>query len=260
MKQMHAIYLSIFFMVNSISILAQPQESYKIHDKNRPQPKVVSHSSFSRMATAPSDAIVLFDGSDLSEWVSSSNGKKDKWTVRDNYFEVKKKTGGIQTVKEFGDVQLHIEWASPKKIEGEGQSRGNSGVFFMAKPDVSYGYEVQVLDSYENSTYPDGQASAIYGQFPPEFNASASPGEWQTYDIIFIRPRFDESGNLEKPAYLTVLHNGVLVHYSRELLGPTTHKVRTDYSAHPDRLPIALQDHGNPVRYRNIWVRDLEDQ
>ena len=258
MKTTLYLFLSFFFLGGTVFISAQSKEDYKIHDETRPQPTVVSHSSFSRMATAPSDAIILFDGKDLSQWISSNDGKNAKWTVRNNYFEVKKKTGGIRTVKEFGDVQLHIEWASPKKIEGKSQQRGNSGVFFMAKPDVSYGYEVQVLDSYNNQTYPDGQASAIYGQYPPQYNASAPAGEWQTYDIIFLRPRFDKSGNLESPAYLTVLHNGVLVHNHRALLGPTTHKVRTDYSAHPDRLPISLQDHGNPVRFRNIWVRDLE--
>ena len=252
-------HFSILLLFNLGILQSQPKEKYKIHDENRPQPEVVTHSSFSRMATPPSDAIVLFDGTDLSEWVNSSGSKKTQWKLGDNYFEVRKKTGAIQTVQEFGDVQLHIEWSSPKNIEGEGQGRGNSGVFFMAKPNVSHGYEVQILDSYKNPVYPDGQASAIYGQYPPAYNASAPPGEWQTYDIIFIRPRLDESGKLIRAAYLTVLHNGVLVHYNRELLGPTTHKVRTAYSAHPNRLPIALQDHGNPVRYRNIWVRDLEN-
>ncbi|MBF88836.1 MAG: hypothetical protein CMG75_04095 [Candidatus Marinimicrobia bacterium] len=256
--QKNFLLLSLFLLVHTGFLIAQSQESYKIHDEKRPQPKVVAHSSFSRMATAPSDAIILFDGKDLSEWVSSNDGKKAPWAVHNNYFEVIKKTGGIRTVKEFGDVQLHIEWAAPKKIEGKSQGRGNSGVFFMAKPNVSYGYEVQVLDSYNNPTYPDGQASAIYGQYPPDYNATAPTGEWQTYDIIFLRPRFDKSGNLEKPAYLTVFHNGVLVHNHRKLLGPTTHKVRKEYSAHPKRLPISLQDHGNPVRFRNIWVRDLE--
>lgn len=258
MKKIHIRCISILILSNAVLLYAQSKEKYKIHDKNRPQPEIVTHSSFSRMATLPSDAVILFDGTDLSEWVSSSSGKKAQWIVGDNYFEVRKKTGGIQTVREFGDVQMHIEWSTPNKIEGEGQGRGNSGVFFMAKTGVAHGYEVQVLDSYQNPTYPDGQASAIYGQYPPAYNVSAPPGEWQTYDIIFIRPRFDKSGKLMKPAYLTVFHNGVVVHNHRELLGPTTHKVRTAYSAHPDRLPIALQDHGNPVRYRNIWVRDLE--
>ena len=258
MKQL-TIRLFFIFTVCSASLLsAQNGEKYKIHDKERPQPEAVTHSTFSRMANPPSDAVVLFDGTDLSEWVSSSNGKKARWPLGKNFFEVKKKTGGIRTVREFGDLQLHIEWSAPNKIEGEGQGRGNSGVFFIGKSDVSYGYEVQVLDSYQNQTYPDGQASAIYGQYPPYYNATAPPGEWQTYDIIFIRPRFDKSGKLLSPAYITVIHNGVVVHHNRELLGPTTHKVRTDYSFHPDRLPIALQDHGNPVRYRNIWVRDLE--
>ena len=258
MKILHIRYLIILMLAHFALINGQGQVTYNIHDENRPQPKVVMPSSFSSMAEPPSDAIVLFGGRDLSEWVSSSNNKA-KWLVQDNYFEVRKKTGKISTVREFGDVQIHLEWATPKTIEGKGQGRGNSGVFFMSKSGVSHGYEVQVLDSYNNATYPDGQASAIYGQYPPAVNASAEPGVWQTYDIIFLRPRFDNSGKLEKPAYLTVLHNGVLVHSNREVLGPTTHKVRTNYSAHPDRLPIALQDHGNPVRYRNIWVRDLEN-
>ena len=252
-------YFVFLVLVQFSSVQGQTKENYSIHDETRPQPDIVDPSSFSLMASPPSDAIVLFDGTSLSEWVSSrKDRKKANWLIKDQYFEVTQKTGGIQTFKNFGNVQLHIEWASPEKIEGKGQGRGNSGVFFMAKPGVSYGYEVQVLDSYENLTYPDGQAAAIYGQYPPMVNASTQSGKWQTYDIIFIRPRFDETGNLVQPAYLTVFHNGVLVHHNRELMGPTTHKVRTDYSAHPARLPILLQDHGNPVRYRNIWVRDLE--
>ena len=255
--------ISNFFKVVLLTVLitqiqAQENKKYKIHDENRPRPDSVTPSTFSQMATPPSDAIILFDGKDLSEWQSGGKGKKNvKWKIMDNFFEVKKGTGSIRTKKEFGDVQLHIEWATPIKIDGESQGRGNSGVFFMTGGG-GYGYEVQVLDSYNNPTYADGQASAIYGQYPPTVNASAKPGEWQTYDIIFIRPRFGELGNLLQPSYLTVFHNGILVHHYRELMGPTSHSVRTNYSAHPDRLPISLQDHGNPVRYKNIWVRDLE--
>jgi hypothetical protein len=149
-------------------------------------------------------------------------------------------------------VQLHVEWAAPSPPSGDGQNRGNSGVFLMGR------YEVQVLDSYRNTTYPDGQAAALYGQYPPLVNASRPPGEWQTYDIVFRRPRFDANGKLLSKARVTVFHNGVLVQDAVELTGPTAHHARPAYSAHPDRLPILLQDHGDPVRYRNIWLRNLE--
>jgi hypothetical protein len=160
--------------------------------------------------------------------------------------------GTIATAEAFGDVQLHVEWAAPSPPSGDGQNRGNSGVFLMGR------YEVQVLDSYRNTTYPDGQAAALYGQYPPLVNASRPPGEWQTYDIVFRRPRFDANGKLLSKARVTVFHNGVLVQDAVELTGPTAHHARPAYSAHPDRLPILLQDHGDPVRYRNIWLRNLE--
>jgi hypothetical protein len=168
--------------------------------------------------------------------------------------EVVPRTGGIQTAQSFGDVQLHIEWAAPAEIRGEGQGRGNSGVFFGGGR-----YEVQVLDSYDNRTYADGQAAALYGQYPPMVNASRPPGEWQTYDIVFRGPRFDAQGNVTRPARVTVFHNGVLVQDNTELAGPTTHQARPPYQAHPERLPISLQDHGDLVRFRNIWVRELAD-
>jgi hypothetical protein len=165
--------------------------------------------------------------------------------------EVVPGTGSIETARGFGDAQLHIEWRTPTPAKGEGQERGNSGVFLMGR------YEVQVLDSYQNVTYPDGQAAAIYGQFPPLVNASRPPGEWQTYDIVFHAPRFDASGKLLSPARMTVLHNNVLVQDNVTLVGPTANRQQPPYSAHPDKLPISLQDHGNPMRFRNIWIREL---
>jgi hypothetical protein len=199
----------------------------------------------------PADAVVLFGGTSLGEWQTDS-GKAAPWTIRDGYFEVAPGTGGIRTRRGFGDVQLHVEWAAPTPANGEGQDRGNSGVFLMGR------YEVQVLDSWQNRTYADGQAAAIYGQFPPLVNASRPPGVWQSYDIIFHRPHFDAAGKVVSPARMTVMHNGVLVQDNVSLMGPTAHQQRPPYEAHPDRLPLMLQDHAHRVRYRNIWVRDLE--
>ena len=175
-----------------------------------------------------------------------------RWRIVDGAMEVVAGTGGIQTREDFGDVQLHVEWMSPAPPRGTDQDRGNSGVFFMGM------YEVQVLDSWENVTYADGQAAALYGQYPPLVNASRKPGEWQSYDIVFRRPRFDASGKVTSPARVTVLHNGVLVQDNVELTGPTGHYSRPPYAAHADRLPVSLQDHGHPVRFRNFWVRSLE--
>jgi hypothetical protein len=172
--------------------------------------------------------------------------------VRDGFVEVAAGSGDIETARRFGDVQLHIEWATPAEVKGDGQGRGNSGVFLMGM------YELQVLDSYENRTYADGQAASIYGQHPPMVNAARPPGEWQTYDIVFRRPRFDSNGAVTSPARMTVLHNGVLVHDAVELMGATANQRRATYRAHADRLPIKLQDHGNPTKFRNIWVREIE--
>ena len=227
---------------------------WKPHDDKRPLPPIVDPGNPGTLAapgTPPSDSIILFDGSDLSEW-QMTDGDSPKWRVENGFFEVVKKTGTLQTIQGFGDCQLHIEWASPVGIRSKGQGSGNSGVYLMGK------YEIQVLNSYENSTYADGQAAAVYGQYPPLVNASRPPGEWQTYDIIFHRPRFDETGKLVHPARFTVFHNGVLVQDNVELVGPTEYKKRPPYKSHPDRLPLQLQDHGDPVRYRNIWIRDLE--
>jgi hypothetical protein len=170
----------------------------------------------------------------------------------DGALEVAPGTGGIETVREFGDVQVHVEWMAPNPPHGEGQDRGNSGVFLMRQ------YEVQVLDSYHNETYADGQAGSVFGQYPPLVNPIRPPGEWQSYDIVFRRPRFDAAGKVTRPARMTVLFNGMLVQDAVELVGPTSNAERIPYVAHADRLPLSLQDHGHRVRVRNIWVRELE--
>lgn len=228
---------------------------WKQHDPNRPAPPVITPATASTQEIAgmpPSDAVVLFDGKDLAHW-ESKNGGAAKWKVADGYMEVVKGTGDIQSLDKFGDCQVHVEWATPVPASGEGQERGNSGVFLMGK------YEIQVLDSYHNRTYADGQAAAVYGQYPPLVNACRAPGQWQTYDIIFHRPRFSSAGKLLRPARVTVLQNGVLVQDNVALTGPTAHGERPPYEAGPDRLPLGLQDHGNPVRFRNIWVRELRE-
>ena len=224
---------------------------YDIHDEQRPLPPVVEPG---KSGSAPSDAIVLFDGSDLNAW-EHKDGVAAKWDVNDGAVTVVPKTGDLFTKQGFGDVQLHIEWSADPNSPGTGQRRSNGGVFLMQD------YEVQVLDNYghKNKTYADGTAGSIYGQYPPLVNASRPAGDWQVYDIIFRRPRFDESGKVVKPATVTVLHNGVLVQDHVTIIGPTSHKSRAPYRAHPDRLPIKLQDHkDDPIRFRNIWVRDLE--
>ena len=198
----------------------------------------------------PSDAIVLFDGQDLSQWKSDKDGGPAKWAIEDGAAMVNG-TGGISTKQAFGDCQLHIEWATPVQVKGDGQGRGNSGIFLQGR------YEIQVLDSYNNKTYFDGQAGAVYHQHAPLVNACRTPGEWQTYDIIFHAPRFDEAGKLLKPGTVTILQNGVLVQDNVEIKGPTSGRVGASYKAHPLKQSLVLQDHKNPVRYRNIWIREL---
>ena len=235
----------------ALAVAAAAQDSrdpkdWTIHDLNRPAPRVVDPGGPGK---APSDAVVLFDGKDLSKWKSAKSGAAP-WKVENGYFEVVKGTGGIETTDAYGDGQLHIEWMAPSPAVGESQDRGNSGVFFGS-------YEVQVLDSYNSKTYPDGQAGALYGQYPPLVNASRPPGEWQTYDIIFHGARFDAAGKATRPTRITVIHNGVVVQDNQDLTGPTTHKARPPYKAHAEKLPIALQDHSHPVRFRNVWFREL---
>lgn len=196
-------------------------------------------------AAPPSDAIVLFGGEDASAWQNGEN-----WKVENG--DLIAGRGPIQTKQEFGDCQLHIEWSAPTPPSGSGQGRGNSGVFMMGT------YEIQVLDSYDNETYHDGQAGAIYKQTPPMVNATRPPGEWNTYDIFWTAPRFDEDGKLVSPAYVTVVHNGVLILNHFELLGDTPYHRPPQYNAHGPKGPISLQDHGNPVRFRNIWVREIK--
>ena len=231
----------------------QPNGKWHVHDGSRPQPPVITPGTFSTQDTPgkpPSDAIILFDGTDLSKW-RKEKGEPAGWKVENGYMVVTPKAGDIFTKDEFGDCQLHIEWSAPNPPKGESQGRGNSGIFFMTL------FELQVLDSYQNITYPDGQAAALYGQYPPLVNASRKPGEWQVYDVIFTAPRFSGS-KLETPAYITVMHNGVFVHNHTALLGPTGHRMIGTYTPQEPKGPLKLQDHGDPVRYRNIWVRPLK--
>lgn len=212
-----------------------------------PQVKTVTPGT---AATPPSDAIVLFDGKTATQWQTAKDGSASRWEVKEGLLTVVKGTGDIRTKEEFMDFQLHIEWRSPEKIEGAGQGRGNSGIFLQDR------YELQVLDSYQNRTYSNGQAGSIYKQNPPLVNAMRKTGEWQTYDVIYTAPRFKEDSTLFSPAYVTVLHNGVLVQNHFEIKGSTEYIGLPMYKAH-GKAPIRLQDHGNPVSYRNIWIRKL---
>ena len=244
----------LFALASATTCNAQVDPKWEIHDRNRPNPPVITPGTASTQdapGKPPSDALVLFDGKDSSHWVQKKDGSPAKWTVADGYMEVAPKTGDIQTKDSFGDCQLHVEFREPSPPKGEDQDRGNSGVFLMGL------YEIQVLDSYNSKTYADGQVAAVYGQYPPLVNAARPPGEWQTYDIIWHGPRFSADGKLTRPAHVTVIHNGVLVQDNVEPTGPTGHHVRPPYAPGPDRLPLALQDHNHPVRYRNIWIREL---
>lgn len=227
----------------------QPGGRWHIHDGARPQPRVVKPGQSGGAASAPADAIVLVgSGNDLGAW-QAMDGSPAPWQVTNGVLQTGK--GLIRTKAEFTDVQLHVEFATPSDVKGDSQGRGNSGVFLLGK------FEIQVLDSYENPTYPDGQAAAMYGQYPPLVNASRPPGEWQTYDIVFSAPRFTDKGVLDKPAAVTVFHNGIVVHNATAFWGPTAHRRIDPYTPATARGPLALQDHGNPIRYRNIWIRML---
>jgi hypothetical protein len=230
-----------------------PGDKWHVHDPGRPQPTVITPGTAStpdKPGKAPSDAIVLFDGSDVSKWRDAKGGEA-KWIVKDGEMISVKGAGYVFTKQEFGDFQLHVEFATPTPPEGDSQGRGNSGVFLLGK------FELQVLDCYNNKTYPDGQCAALYGQFPPLVNACRPPGEWQSYDIAFTAPKFD-GDKLVQPAHITVFHNGVLVHNHTAYLGGTGHRLSPSYKGIPEKGPLGLQDHGNPVRYRNIWVRELK--
>lgn len=214
----------------------------------QPVPPVVS----APVEAAPSDAIVLFGGTDLAAWESQKNpGQPAPWKIEDGAMIVARNTGYVRTKAAFGDIQLHLEFRTPAEVRRSGQNRGNSGVFFMEL------YELQVLDSYQNPTYVNGQAGSIYKQHIPLVNASRGPGQWQSYDVVFVAPRFADDGKLLKPARMTVFHNGVLVQHDVELAGATTNRGPPSYKAHPPKAPLSLQDHGDPVAFRNIWVREL---
>jgi hypothetical protein len=263
-----AILAMMWTVVVSTKPVAAPQEAkqdtwlrwrplrWKPNDRSRPLPPIITPGTASTQTHAgvpPSDGIVLFNGQDLSNWEAVKGGAPAKWTVGNGYFVVAPGTGDIRTKQAFGDYQLHVEWASPSPPKGKDQDRGNSGIFLHGL------YEIQVLDSYENVTYADGEAAAVYGQYPPLVNASRKPGEWQTYDIVFHGARFDPDGKLTRRATVTVLHNGVLVQDHVEILGQNADHVRPPYPHTPEKLPLALQDHHHPVRYRNIWVRELKE-
>ena len=230
----------------------QPNGKWHVHDPNRPKPPVVTPGEhFSHQAPAPSDAVILFDGTDFSQWT----GRNDKvdWKLENGYMETTR-SGRIRTRDSFGDFQLHLEFATPEKVEGKGQGRGNNGVNIFGR------YEIQILDSYQNETYADGMVAAMYGQQPPLKNASKPPGQWQTYDIVFEGPRWDAEGKLIKRAHITVMHNGIVVHHRKDFYGNTPYRAVGDYSRpHPPKGTIELYEHGNPVRFRNIWIRHLGD-
>jgi len=226
----------------------QPNGKWRVHDSRRPRPEVVTPGASA--SAAPSDATVLLGpGADLSRW-QAADGSAPTWPIANGVLETGK--GMLESKATFVDVQLHVEFATPAKVEGSSQGRGNSGVFLAGV------FEIQVLDSFDNPTYADGQAAAMYGQFPPLVNASRRPGEWQAYDIVFTAPRFSGVA-LAAPATATVFHNGVLVQNARAFWGPTAHRRIDPYAPSNARGPIRLQDHQNPVRYRNIWVRELRE-
>lgn len=248
-----AVAVSAALALSAPRAAAQVDTRWPQHSMDRPQPPVVDPGPYMRNDARPADAIVLFDGHDLSKWRDDKGGPAP-WTVKDGYFEVKPGSGMIHTAQAFGDVQLHIEWSAPTPPTGEGQERGNSGVFLQGM------YEVQVLDSYHNVTYADGHAGAVFGQYPPRVNPTRPPGQWNVYDIVFRHPRFDADGHVTAPARITVFFNGVLVQDDVPLTGPTAYQRRPPYTVTPAALPLALQDHSYPVRFRNIWIRELSSQ
>ncbi len=214
----------------------------------KPEPKIITPGNST--TEAPSDAIILFNGKDGDKW-QHKNASATKWTVSDNSLTVKSGSGNIETKQKFGDCQLHIEWRTPAEVKGDGQGRGNSGIFFMGR------YELQILDSYKNKTYSNGQAGSIYKQYIPLVNACKPPGEWQSYDIIFTAPRFSDNGNIIEPARVTVIQNGVLVQNNVTIWGGTAYIGSPTYEKHGAKESIELQDHGNPTSFRNIWIREL---
>jgi len=256
MQKVTLTFAAFAFLAASAAVAQQypntpPKEEFKMRPEMtefwEPEVRVVTPGTGT---SAPSDAIMLFDGKDASKWESAKDGSPAKWEVKDGAITVARGTGDIRTKDKFGDFQLHIEWRAPEKVESQGQGRGNSGIFLQER------YELQVLDSYQSRTYANGQAGSIYKQTPPLVNAMRKPGEWQVYDIIYTAPRFKEDGTLFSPARVTVLHNGVLIQNNFEIKGGTEYIGLPTYKTHGDG-PIRLQDHGNPVSYRNIWIRKL---
>lgn len=232
-----------------------PGQKWRVHDIDRPCPPVVTPGEYSNqhgIGSAPSDAVVLFDGSNHDAWLGRNNGDC-QWTItEENALEVTPRTGDIHTKQAFGLCQLHLEWRAPTEIYADSQGRGNSGVFLLGL------YEIQVLDGFENPTYADGLTASVYGQYPPLVNACVPPGHWHSFDIVFEPPKYEDS-KLLKPAHMTVLHNGVLVHLRQEMQGPTKHRALASYEeAHGPKGPLTLQDHGDKVQYRNIWIRELD--
>lgn len=219
----------------------------KLTEQWVPEPKIIAPGKAAQ--DPPADAIILL-GNNLDSWEAKEGGPA-KWNFDKGIMTVERKTGDIHTKQAFGDIQLHVEWRTPAEVKGDGQGRGNSGILLMGK------YELQVLDSYNNRTYSNGQAGALYKQLPPLVNASRPPGEWQTYDVIFIAPRFYEDGSLQSQARITVLHNGVLIQNNASIWGGTQYIGISNYEKHPEKLPLVLQDHGNPVSFRNMWIRPL---
>lgn len=228
-----------------------PGQKWKVHDSARPHPPKVTPGMPLLNEAPPSDAIVLFNGKDLAHWVDAKDGSAPRWKVENGYMEITPQGGRLATKEKFGDCQLHVEWMIPKGENSKGQDRGNSGIELMGR------YEIQVLESYENMTYADGQAASIYGQWPPLVNATRPEGEWNVYDIYFEAPRF-EDGKVAKQAAVTVVHNGVLVHHHKEIIGRAVHRKVATYDVHGAEEPLTLQDHHHQVRYRNIWIRRLK--
>ncbi|HWK03444.1 MAG TPA: DUF1080 domain-containing protein [Puia sp.] len=252
-----AMLLSGGFLAMGGMLVAQtdtlPRPSlWKVHDMSRPKPMVVQPLEQMLPAPAPAGALVLFDGSDFAHWAGADD-QAPKWKLEKGYMEIVPGTGFLHSRESFGDVFLHVEWASPDEPDRRGQDRGNSGIFFMGQ------YELQVLDSYQADTYADGQAGALYGQAPPRFNVCKPRGEWNAYDIAFRRPRFSAKGGLLSPARITVIHNGILIQDNEEYKGPTSWLKYLPYKAHADKLPITLQEHNCRVRFRNIWAMSLPE-
>ena len=255
MKRITLLAAILTVMTNSIS--AQQKANPKDTEAWSPVPKIVQPQN--NALSAPEDAIILFGGKDLNQWQTAKDQSEAKWTVSNGQFTVKKGTGNIQTKRSFLNYQMHIEWFIPENITGSGQARGNSGIFLASTGKGDEGYELQVLDSYNNITYSNGQAGSIYKQFIPLVNASRKPGEWQSYDIIWTAPVFNENGTLKSAARVSVLHNGILIQNNIELRGETVYIGPPFYKKHGP-LPIKLQDHGDPsepISFRNIWIREL---